>query len=137
MKKILGLTFVMVFAISTVSAYACGNDNGSAKVKSSANTEVKQIQASMNTTKAKVQTAQATVDASTGDVMKADKATASKEMISDKAKAMKADMKTTNSACLAPCCLDGKDVKATTAESKVKSEMKSVAIKAEEKVKTK
>ena len=143
MKKILGLTFVMVFAISAVSVFACGNDNGSAKVKSSANTEMKQIQASMNTAEGKAQTAKATAGEAAGDMTKIDQASTSKEMVSDKAKAMKSEMKTTDDACsgtadrTAQNYLDGKDAKVTTAENKVKSEMKSVAIKAEEKVELK
>lgn len=116
MKKIVIFTFAVAFVIGAVSAFACGNDNGAAKAKTSASTaEVKQIQASTNTAEAKVQTAQATVDASACHATKTDQAMAPMEMNSDQAKAINADIKTVNSgcspsaACPATCCKAGKN----------------------------
>jgi len=143
MKKIMVLTFAMVFAISAISVYACDNDNGSAKAKSSASKDVKQIQASMNSAEGKVQTAQATVDAPACDVAKTDQTSAAMEMNSGQAKVMNADVKTAiadcpvTTACPASCCKDGKNAKASAAEIKASDDMKTVVMKVDDKKESK
>jgi len=139
MKKIVVLAFAAVFVLGAIAVYACGNDNSSSKSKSSAGTDVKQIQASVNTAEANVQTAQATVDTPACGAMKTDKSAAIDDNSSGQAKAMNADMKTANSgcpasaACPATCCKDGKNAKASSTEIKTSDDMKTVAMKVDDK----